>query len=241
MFDDPFDSGSIDCTHVAGLTYVAICHPLARGLDIIQSETGQIVQTITLDGVKEVTWSANSSHLALLIHVVDISAGSRSVDAISAKRISTSAVLETYSKLGSTELDGLGTEKYEIRVYSCNDRSTALPPEWSLWKAVPAPLYTSDFQSKLGYSHSSFCFPLLTLSVTSSLYRTESIEKLNTSTPDLSVLSSLNSKVVLLDVNVCVFDEVLLFLPDGEGDSIQTLGEKRIEIDHFFLMNFSSE
>ena len=224
-----FDAGNLDFSHISGLSYIAVCHPQGLGVDIIQSETGQTVQTIEIDGVVEISWSANSSHLAILIHTKE----ARSLNKIVGQThsSSSSSVLVSDASFGMTHPgpdSSANGEKYEIRVYACSDLSTSEPQEWFLWRTVPAPLYSTDFKSKFGYSHISFSFPLLTLSVDLSTTNENIKNKMNCSKqkafPDRG-WSSQRSKVVLLDVNVCVFDEVILFLPDSDNIPIGSQGK----------------
>ena len=231
-----FDVGNLDFSHVSGLSYIAVCHPRGLGVDIIQSETGQTVQTIEIDGVVEVSCSANSSHLAILIHTEE----ARSLNKIVGQTYSSSSSSSDAAfKTKNAAPDSCSNhEKYEIRVYACSDLSTSEPQEWFLWKTVPAPLYSTDFKSKFAYSHLSFSFPLLTLSVHLSTTHDNSKNKVNSSMqkvfPDMG-WSSLRSKVVLLDVNVCVFDEVMLFLPDSDNTSLGSLGEILSDAEEIFL------
>ena len=228
-----FDTGCSDCTHLSGVSYIAIRHPLGRGVDILQSDTGQIVQTIELDGVEEVCWSANSCHLAVLLHVEEkFAASSRSISRRSSEISSNIALNESKDKLRKLDENRvINSEKYEIRVYSCNESSTLIPPEWNLWKTISAPLYSYDYISSFSYHHVSFSFPLVTLSVTLEPLSADDSKPTqyncdNSRVADESVIRSmLQQKIVLLDVNVCVYDEVLLVLPDGRYDSSSSSGE----------------
>jgi hypothetical protein len=227
-----FDMGSSDCTHLSGVSYIAIRHPLGRDVDILQTDTGQIVQTIELDGVEEVCWSANSCHLAVLLHVQEnFTAPSRNVSRRSSQVSYINPGNEAAAKLRKIdESRVINSEKYEIRVYSCNESSTLIPPEWNLWKTISAPLYSYDFISSFSYHHVSFSFPLVTLSVTLMPLSTDDSKTIDSSkVADGTVIGPMQQhKVVLLDVNVCVYDEVLLVLPDGRNDSNSSSGEKKL-------------
>ena len=231
-----FDTGSSDCTHLSGVSYIAVRHPLGRGVDILQTDTGQIVQTIDLDGVEEVCWSANSCHLAVLLHVEEkFTAPSRTVSRRSAQVSNINPGNDTTAKL--RKIDGnrvVNSEKYEIRVYSCNESSTLIPPEWNLWKTISAPLYSYDYMSSFSYHHVSFSFPLVTLSVTLVPLSTDESKTAqyncdSSKVADVNVIGSMHQqKVVLLDVNVCVYDEVLLVLPDGRYDNSSSSGKRSL-------------
>lgn len=221
------------------MSYIAIRHPLGRGVDVLQSDTGQIVQTIELDGVEEVCWSANSYHLAVLLHVEEkFAASSRNMS----RRSSEISSNETRDKLRKFDENRvINSEKYEIRVYSCNESSTLIPPEWNLWKTISAPLYSYDYTSSFSYHHVSFSFPLVTLSVTleplsADESKTTQYNCDNSRVADESVIRSmLQQKIVLLDLNVCVYDEVLLVLPDGRYDSSSSSGESTSHYQPRFL------
>lgn len=234
MFDQTFDSGTANCTHVSGLSYVAVRHPLGLGVDIIQVETGQIVQTIELLGVKEVSWSANSCHLAVLIH---INFDEDNEKKLPSKRFDSSQNVEQnitshdstvkLKKINEEEISD--SSKYEIRLYSCNESGSLVPPEWFMWKTISAPIYSYDCRNSFTYHCMSFSFPLITLSVT--MVPLECTDTENEFPNDHSKNTSSRasevpeqSKVVLLDVNVCVYDEVLLYLPDSDDDSLGIAG-----------------
>ena len=234
MFDQTFDSGSANCTHVSGLSYVAVRHPLGLGVDIIQVETGQIVQTIELLGVKEVSWSANSCHLAVLIHT---NVGGDEEKKLLSKRLDlTQNVEQNVNSYDSTvklkkidEEEISDSSKYEIRLYSCNESGSLVPPEWFMWKTISAPIYSYDCRNSFTYNYMSFSFPLITLSVTMVPIDCTDAESdiLHGRSKNLfprAIESLEQSKVVLLDVNVCVYDEVLLYLPDCDDDSLGNIG-----------------
>lgn len=230
MFHQTFDSGSADCTHVSGLSYIAVRHPLGLGVDIIQIETGQIVQTIDLHGVEEVSWSANSCHLAVLIHV-DFDGGEDDKaleDRLNFVHNVDSNVnsYDSTAKLKKIDEDKMSDSlKYEIRVYSCNESGTLVPPEWFMWKTISAPIYSYDCRNSFTYHCMSFSFPLITLSVSMvpidcgdkerEVVNSHSTRKSDEVTQAVEL--SEQSKIVLLDVNVCVYDEVLLYLPDCDN------------------------
>lgn len=230
MMHGVFNVGNPDFSHVSGLSYIAVRHPRGLGVDIIQSDTGQTVQTIVINGVTEVSWSANSCHLAILVHVKNnhIEESGLLSQIADKKHVHSSSRVDTSSKLKNSVTDSaLNSEKFEVRLYAFSECSTSATREWSLWKTVSAPLYSSDLKNKFGYSHISFSFPLLTLSVISCSTQENNRDKIKSSSKLLFSDSNWllqRSKVVLLDVNVGVFDEVILFLPDSEIDPMVTLG-----------------
>lgn len=240
MSKQSFNAENIDFTHVSGLSYSAICHPSGLGVDIVQCDTGQLIQTIELRWVEEVCWSANSSHLAIIIHADPNRKRQTGVSVKSASRkhsqtSSSATPNDLQKKLRKIDEDRVSeTEKYELRVYSCNESSTSVPLEWSIWKTISAPLYSDDYMSSFAYHSLSFSFPLITMSVT--------LDKIDLSDQGGKTLKGHSdslmldeherspiqeSKVVLLDVNVCLYDEVLLFLPDSDYESSSSSGTEQ--------------
>ena len=237
MFTENFSAENLDFTHVSGLSYSAICHPSGLGVDIIQCDTGHLIQTIELRWVEEVCWSANSSHLAIIIHADpnrerDASIATKSASRKHSQASSSATSNDVQKKLKKIDEDHVSeTEKYELRVYSCNESSTTVPLEWSIWKTISAPLYSDDYMSSFAYHNLSFSFPLITMSVTLNPIDVgdEGNDVLKDSCDDLMSEeyrrgSLQQSKVVLLDVNVCLYDEVLLFLPDGDNENSSSSG-----------------
>jgi hypothetical protein len=240
MSKESFNAENIDFTHVSGLSYSAICHPSGFGVDIIQCDTGQLIQTIELRWVEEVCWSANSSHLAIIIHAdpdrrrqADVITKSTNREHSQPSNSATSNDLQ--KKLKKIDEDRVSeTEKYELRVYSCNESTTSVPLEWSIWKTISAPLYSDDYISTFAYHNMSFSFPLITMSVTLNKidFNDEGNESLQGSSDGLMMEEHQRSplqesKVVLLDVNVCLYDEVLLFLPDSDNDNSSSSGRNQ--------------
>jgi hypothetical protein len=237
MSKESFNTENIDFTHVSGLSYSAICHPSGLGVDIIQCDTGQLIQTIELRWVEEVCWSANSSHLAIIIHADpnrkrQAGATTKSASRKHSQASNSATSNDLQKKLKKIDEDRVTeTEKYELRVYSCNESSTSVPLEWSIWKTISAPLYSDDYMSTFAYHNMSFSFPLITMSVT--LNRIDFYDDGNESSKNNSDCLMMEehqrgpiqeSKVVLLDVNVCLYDEVLLFLPDSDNDNNSSSG-----------------
>jgi hypothetical protein len=241
MSKESFNAENVDFTHVSGLSYSAICHPSGLGVDIVQCDTGQLIQTIELRWVEEVCWSVDSSHLAIIIHADPNRKRQSRVTTKSASRkhsqaSSSATTNDLQKKLKKIDEDYVSeTEKYELRVYSCNESSTSVPLEWSIWKTISAPLYSDDYMSSFAYHNMSFSFPLITMSVT--LNKIDFSDEGNESLKECSdglILEEhqrfplKESKVVLLDVNVCLYDEVLLFLPDSDYDNSSSSGTIQI-------------